>query len=52
MSFDVVREVVKLRGTPLTPQRDEDIAFYSTLNLEFGYFNDIWRRFVARRRFY
>jgi hypothetical protein len=47
---EIDNKVTKLRGAPLTSQRDEEIAFYSTLNLEFGYFNGIWRRFVAHSR--
>jgi len=47
---EIDKKVQQLRQTPLTPARDEEIAFYSNLNLEFGYFNDIWRRFVAHSR--
>jgi hypothetical protein len=47
---EINNKVTALRMTPLTPARDEEIAFYSGLNLEFGYFNDVWRRFVAHAR--
>jgi hypothetical protein len=47
---EIDEKIKKLRGTPLTPSRDEEIAFYSSLNLEFGYFNDTWRRFAAHSR--
>ena len=47
---EIDNKVKALRMTPLSAVRDEEIAFYSTLNLEFGYFNDIWRRFVAHSR--
>ena len=47
---EIDNKVKQLRMIPLTAARDEEIAFYSHLNLEFGYFNDIWRRFVAHSR--
>jgi hypothetical protein len=47
---EINNKVTSLRNAPHTVARDEEIAFYSILDLEFGYFNDIWRRFVAHSR--
>jgi hypothetical protein len=47
---EIDANVQKLRNTAHTAARDEEIAFYSSLNLEFGYFNDVCRKFAAHSR--
>jgi hypothetical protein len=39
-----------LRNQKHTKKRDEEPAFYCQANLEFGYFKDAWRNFMAHAR--
>jgi hypothetical protein len=47
---EIDKKIKMLRNSQHTSVRDQELAFYSELNLEFGYFNDVWRRFVAHSR--
>ena len=51
---DLYREVDKklgiLRNQRHTTKRDSALDFYCRVNLEFGYFKDAWRNFVAHDR--
>jgi hypothetical protein len=47
---EIDNKVKQLRNVKHTSSRDADLAFFSEANMEFGYFKDAWRNFVAHSR--
>jgi hypothetical protein len=50
LHVEIDKKLGILRNQKHTIKRDQELAFYSQANLEFGYFKDTWRNFVAHAR--